>query len=116
MKRLRLQRVRELLKREIGELIRRQFPVSEFGLITVNAVELTPDLKSATVYIGILGTADRQTRSLDCLKEHRHQIQEQVGRDVELKYTPRLRFVLDDSIERGNRVLSIIDEIERSSS
>jgi ribosome-binding factor A len=116
MKRLRLQRVRELLKREIGELIRRQFPVSEFGLMTVNAVEITADLKSATVYVGILGPADRQTRSLLSLKEHRNQIQEQVGRDVALKNTPRLRFVLDDSIERGNRVLSIIDEIERSSS
>ncbi len=53
---LRLQRVRELLKREIGEIIRREIPVGEAGLITVNDVEVSSDLHAATVYIGILGS------------------------------------------------------------
>ena len=68
---LRLQRVRELLKREIGEAIRREFHVSEAGLITVNDVDVAGDLKSATVYISILGNPDQQKRGFQLLNEHR---------------------------------------------
>jgi ribosome-binding factor A len=46
------------------------------------------------------------------LNEHRARIQSLVGRAVVLKYTPRLRFVVDDSIARGNRVLQILEELE----
>jgi len=114
MQSLRHQRVRELLKREIGEVIRREISVNEAGLITVNDVGVAGDLKSATVYVGIIGRSDQQRKGLEVLKKERLRIQGLVARSVILKYTPKLRFVLDDSIERGNRVLAIIDEIERS--
>ena len=55
MSSLRLQRVRELLKRELGEIIRREIPVGPAGLITVNDVTVSSDLHAASVYIGILG-------------------------------------------------------------
>ena len=112
---LRIQRVRELLKREIGEAVRREFHVSEAGLITVNDVDLAGDLKSATVFISILGNPDQQKRGFQLLNEHRVRIQGFVGRAVVLKYTPRLKFAFDDSIVRGNRVLQIIEELEKTS-
>ena len=111
---LRLQRVRELLKREIGEAIRREFHVSEAGLITVNDVDLAGDLKSATVFISILGNPDQQKRGFQLLNEHRIRLQGFIGRAVVLKYTPKLKFVFDDSIVRGNRVLQIMEELEKS--
>ena len=111
---LRLQRVRELLKREIGGAIRREFLVSEAGLITVNDVDVKGDLKSATVFISILGSPDQQKRGLQLLAERRIRIQGLVGRAVVLKYTPTLKFVFDDSIVRGNRVLQIMGELEKS--
>jgi ribosome-binding factor A len=111
---LRLQRVRELLKREIGEVIRRELPVSEAGLITVNDVDVSGDLHSAVVFISILGNADQQKRGMNLLARHRIRIQGLVGRAVVLKYTPRLKFVIDDSVVRGNRVLQIIDELEKA--
>lgn len=110
----RLQRVRELLKREIGEVIRREIPVAEAGLVSVNDVEPAGDLKSATVFISILGNADQQKRGLAMLTHHRTRIQGLVGRAVILKYTPTLRFVIDDSVVRGNRVLEIINELEKA--
>ena len=112
---LRLQRVRELLKRQIGEVIRREFQVSEAGLITVNDVDVAGDLKSATVYISILGNPEQQKRGFQILNEHRVRIQGLVGKAVVLKYTPTLKFVFDDSIVRGNRVLQIIEELEKTS-
>jgi ribosome-binding factor A len=111
---LRLQRVRELLKREIGEAVRREFHVSDAGLITVNDVDVAGDLKSAVVFVSILGNADQQRRGFQLLIEHRTRIQNLVARSVILKYTPALKFVLDASIERGNRVLQIIEELEKS--
>ena len=64
---LRLQRVRELLKREIGEAIRREFEVSEAGLITVNDVDVSGDLQSAAVFISILGSPEQQKRGVALL-------------------------------------------------
>lgn len=110
----RLQRVRELLKREIGEVIRREIPVTEAGLVSVNDVDPAGDLKSATVFVSILGNADQQKRGLAMLTQHRARIQGLVARAVVLKYTPTLRFVIDDSVIRGNRVLEIIEELEKS--
>jgi len=106
--------VRELLKREIGEVIRREFDVSEAGLITVNDVDVAGDLHSALVFISILGNADQEKRGMALLSRHRKRIQGLVGRAVVLKYTPTLRFLLDDSVVRGNRVLQIIEELEQS--
>jgi ribosome-binding factor A len=111
---LRLQRVRELLKREIGEAVRREFHVSDAGLITVNDVDVAGDLKSAVVFVSILGNADQQKRGFQLLTEHRTRIQSLVARSIILKYTPALKFVFDDSIVRGNKVLQIIEELEKT--
>ena len=116
MPNLRQERVRELLKRAIGEAVRREFNVSETGLISVNDVDCTGDLRSAVVFISILGTADQQKRGLAKLTEHRARLQSLVAKAVILKYTPTLRFVMDDSIVRGNRVIQIIEELEKANS
>ena len=113
---IRVERVRELLKRELGEIIRRELPLSEAGLITVNDVDISKDLQIATVYVGVVGTSQQKKAALSLLEQSRKRLQGLVGRAVVLKYTPQLRFELDQSIERGNRVLKIIEELEDSSS
>jgi ribosome-binding factor A len=114
MPNLRHERVRELLKREIGEAIRREFHVNEAGLISVNDVDMAGDLKSAIVFISIFGNATQQKRGIELLNQHRIRIQGLIGKSVVLKFTPTLKFVFDDSIVRGNKVLQIIEEIEKS--
>ena len=108
---MRLERVRELLKREIGEIIRRELPVADAGLISVNDVIVASDLHTATVFVGIFGNAQTQKRGIELLEQNRKRIQSMVATAVILKYTPQLRFVVDDSIERGNRVMQILDEL-----
>jgi ribosome-binding factor A len=109
----RLLRVRELLKREIGEAIRRELPVHQAGLVTVNDVDVTGDLKNAKVYLGLLGNTEQKKIAIDLLNKNRTRVQSLVARAVVLKYTPRLHFVVDESIDRGNRVLQIIEELEK---
>jgi len=111
---LRLERVRELLKRELGEIIRRELPISEAGLITVNEVGVAADLKSATVFVGVIGTPEQRKKAGFLLDKESKRLQGLVGRAVVLKYTPHLKFVIDEAIERGNRVLEILKEIEQT--
>ncbi|MBM3884005.1 MAG: 30S ribosome-binding factor RbfA [Verrucomicrobia bacterium] len=110
----RVERVRELLKRELSALLLREFAAADVGLLSVNEVQLTGDLQSATVYVGMVSTPAQKKRALLLLEEHRKRLQSLVGAAVVLKYTPELRFVADESIARGNRVLQILDEIEKT--
>ena len=80
----------------------------------MNDVDVSGDLHSAVVFISILGNTDQQKRGIALLAKHRKRIQGLVGRSVILKYTPTLKFVMDDSVVRGNRVLEIIEELEKS--
>ena len=99
----RLLRVNELLKRELSALLVREMTFENL-LVTVNQVDVTPDLKSAHVYVSVLGSEGRKD-VLPKLEANRAALQA-------LKYTPHLVFHLDDSIERGARVLEILQEIE----
>jgi ribosome-binding factor A len=114
MPNLRQERVRELLKRVIGEAIRREFHVAEVGLITVNDIDVGGDFKSAIVFISILGNAEQQKRGLQVMEQNRIRLQGIVAKSVILKYTPTLKFIVDDSIVRGNRVLQILDELNQA--
>ena len=88
MSNLRHERVRELLKRALGEAIRREFNVNDVGLITVNDIDVGGDLRSAVVFITILGNASQQKRCLHGLEEKRIRLQSLVAKSLILKYTP----------------------------
>ncbi|MEO7167638.1 MAG: 30S ribosome-binding factor RbfA [Spartobacteria bacterium] len=106
----RLLRVNELLKRELSSLLVRELNFKNL-LVTVNQVDVTPDLKSAHVFISVLGSKGRK-EVLPKLEASRAALQADLSKHVVLKYTPHLVFHLDDSIERGDRVLEILQEIE----
>ena len=106
----RLLRVNELVKRELSSLITRDINF-EPALVTVSSVDVTPDLKNAHVFVSVLGSASKEA-ILAKLEEHRAELQADMAKTVVLKYTPHLVFHLDDSIERGTRVLEILQQLE----
>ncbi len=114
MSRIRVQRVRELLKRALGEIIRRDYPPGDLGLVTVSDLDISRDLQLATVFIGVVGNADQKKSAIKRLQNDRKKLQHELGRSVVLKHTPILRFCIDESVERGNRVLDILGEIEKN--
>ena len=81
------------------------------ALVTINQVDVTPDLKNAHVYVSVLGSGSGAA-VIAQLEAHRVALQTELARHVVLKYTPHLIFHLDDSIERGARVIEILQEIE----
>jgi ribosome-binding factor A len=107
----RLSRVNEVLKRELGELIRREFTF-EAKLVTVQQVDVTPDLKKAHVYIGVIGSEEERHAAMAQLHDRRAVLQNELSRRVVLKQTPHLFFTLDESVERGTRILSILEELQ----
>jgi len=104
-------RVCELLKRELGTIIGREMKF-EAPLVSVRAVDVTPDLKQAHVAISAIGTKWQKEQAILQLTEKRQHLQHELARRVILKYTSHLHFDLDESIERGTRVLSLLEEIE----
>ena len=106
----RLARVSELLKRELGVCLEREFDFKDI-LVTIHDVDVTPDLRHAHVFVGIVGNENKRGSVMEQLERKRGQIQAQVMKRVVLKYTPQLHFRVDDSIERGVRVVNILDEL-----
>jgi ribosome-binding factor A len=108
----RMQRVSELVKQEVSEIIRRDVASEDVGMITVTGCEVASDLKTARVYISVIGGADKQTAALALLERHRGHVQRALGKAVVLKYIPHLAFHIDESMERADRIERILDEIE----
>ena len=108
---LRQRRVRELLKRTVGEILRRELDSESCGIITVNDVGMANDLHSAMIFVSVLGSDDQKRTAAKRLKSERSRIQYMLGCEVVLKYTPRIKFELVDAIEAGNRVMSILEEM-----
>ena len=106
----RLLRVNELVKRELSGIITREVTF-DAALVTINQVNVTPDLKKAHVFVSVLG-AESGPSVLAKLESHRTAFQAELARNVVLKYTPHLIFHLDDSIERGTRVIEILQKLE----
>lgn len=107
----RLDRVNEVMKRELGELLRREFTFSA-KLVTVQQVDITPDLKQAHVYIGIIGLPSEQREAMAQLHDRRTALQQDLSKRVVLKFTPQLHFHLDEAVERGTRIISILNELD----
>ncbi|CAN5576576.1 30S ribosome-binding factor RbfA [soil metagenome] len=105
----RLLRVNELVKRQLSMIITRDMRFEDV-LVTINQVDVTPDLKNAHVFVSVLGKGSAKG-VIAQLDANRATLQAEMAKDVILKYTPHLNFHLDDSIERGDRVFKILQEI-----
>src|SRR5689334_3960775 len=106
----RLLRVNELVKRELSGIVTRELNF-EPAIVTINHVDVTADLKNAHVFVSVLGPG-ASTDVMTKLEEHRVSLQSELARHVVLKYTPHLVFHLDQSIERGARVIEIMQELD----
>ena len=106
-------RLNALLHREIAEAFYKVFAGGGLDLaaVTVTRVEVAPNLRNATVYISIYGHEKERGKILATLTQNAPELQSHVNKDCHLKYTPRLHFIYDPSIERGDRVLDVLHHL-----
>ena len=111
----RIVRINELLKRVLADLVETLALNEENGcIISITRVDCASNLKSAQVYVSILGAKDDEAeqRVIRRLIDRKAEIQTLVSREVILKYTPVLQFILDKSVSEGDRVLDLLRQME----
>ena len=98
--------VREVLSDSVGEL-----KDPRIGFVTVTGVETSPDLRTARVFVSVLGSEKKREKTLAGLEAAHGVLQGRIASELRLKRTPQLTFEYDDSVERGVRMSHLIDEL-----
>jgi len=108
----RVERVNSLIRQEISQLLRHQVKDPRLGsFITVTAVSTSPDLKYAKVFVSRIGSDEEKQETLSALASASGFFRRELARCLKLRYIPVLSFQWDDSIERGDHLLQLMDEI-----
>ena len=104
------------VRRELSNIIRGEIKDPRIGpMSSVVEVEVAPDLKSAKAYISVLGDEKAQQDTLEGLRSAEGYIRRALAKSINLRNTPEIRFVLDQSIEYGVNMSKLIDDVNKSS-
>jgi ribosome-binding factor A len=104
----RMRRVNEAVREVISSHISGDLKDPRIGFITVTGVETSPDLRSARVFVSVLGEEAERDAALAGLQSSAGFLQSQVGEELRMKRTPTLEFVYDDSVARGMRISELL--------
>lgn len=107
----RIKRVNQLIQKVIGEIIERDFRETRYGMITVTEVRISKDLKYAKVFFSVLGNEEQKKEAVNLFQNKKIQIQNEVGLEVKIRYTPALEFIYDESAEKAERINQICKEL-----
>ena len=108
----RTKRIDELLRQEIGAIVTRDLADPRLGFATITNIETTPDLRHAKVWVSVIGQPAERTATIGALKRAMPFVRHELGTRLRLKRIPELHIQLDDTAERGTRVLQLLSELE----
>jgi len=109
----RVQRVKNLLRSEIATIIQRKLKDPRVTMVTITAVEVSPDLGQARIYVDVYGSRKKIDEALDGLKSAAGYIRSELMRVLHLRPIPFLEFENDESLARGARTLDLLEHIRR---
>jgi len=112
-KNTRLARVEHEIVRELSELIHEDLKDPRIGFVTLIGCDVSPDLRSARIYASPLGDGRAQSATMRGLQSASGFLSVELGKRMKMRRTPTLTFVRDDSIARGVRMSTILDEVHR---
>ena len=111
---LRNERVRKTLIKEIADVLLTEIRDPRIsGVVSIVDVEISHDNSFAKVYYSIFGDEEQKTKTVEAMKQNTPKIRYEIGKRVRLRLTPELRFIYDNSFERGSKVSEILDKISR---
>ncbi len=108
----RMRRVNEAVREVLSARIAEGLKDPRIGFVTVTAVDTSPDLRRAHVYVSVLGDREERERTLAGLASSHGVLQAHIANEMRLKRTPTLEFVYEDSIERGMRIHELLEREE----
>ncbi|MFA5114204.1 MAG: 30S ribosome-binding factor RbfA [Candidatus Margulisiibacteriota bacterium] len=110
----RQQRVEELIRSEVSEIIREEVDDPRIGFISITGVNISPDLENAQIHVSIMGDEKQKQDAMAGLQSATHYIRGELGPRLALRLVPKIAFVRDDSLERGSRVLQIMNKLGKN--
>ncbi len=110
---LRANRIAEQMKKELGEILTRKIKDPRVGFVTVTDVEVTGDLQQAKVFISVLGDEHQKQDTLLGLAKAKGFIRSEIGQRIRLRKTPELLFEFDEALEYGNRIETILRDLNK---
>lgn len=108
---MRAERLAEVIRTEASEIFQRDLKDPRIGFVSITDVEVTLDLRHAKIYVSVLGDEEAKRRSMTGLNRAKGHIRSELGRRLALRFVPEIHFRLDESIERGSRIVSLIREV-----
>ncbi len=105
-----MRKVNELVREVVADAIR-DLKDPRIGFVTVTGAETSPDLRHAVVYYSALGSDEEQAASAEALARATPRLQGALGEQTRLRYTPKLEFRIDESIDRGLRITEILADL-----
>jgi ribosome-binding factor A len=108
----RMRRVDEAMREVLSAAITSELKDPRVGFITVTAVDTSPDLRQARVFVSVLGTESERRRSLQGLQSAHGFLQRRVADELRLKHTPTLDFAYDDTVENAARINELLRDEE----
>ena len=106
----RMRRINEMLREVIGTAIATDLSDPRIGFVTVTSVETSPDLRTARVYVSVLGDEQAREATLEGLRASHGVIQSRIAAETRLKRTPTLTFRYDETVEQGMRISRLLEE------
>src|SRR3954468_19182273 len=107
----RTDRIDELLREEMTTILARDVDDPRIGFATVTNIETTPDLRHARVLVSVIGQPEERTSTLAAMGHAMPFVRRELGKRLRLKRIPEFHLELDDSVERGTRILHLLDEL-----
>ena len=107
----RIERIASRIRFLVSSIIQRELGDPRIGMVTILRVEPSKDLRDAKVYLSIFGDEGVQSRSFHALESARGYIQREVGKNLETRSTPQLRFILDDTLDNLSRFESLLEKV-----
>jgi ribosome-binding factor A len=107
----RADRVKHLLHQELSRILQTEIKDPRVQFVTVTKVSLSVDLRDAKIYVSSLDTSHNREEMLAGLKRASGYVRGELGRRLKLKYIPKIEFVSDDSLDKQDRILNLLDQI-----
>ena len=111
-KQLRTEKLQELIKQEMSQMLLKELKDPRIGFVTVTGVEMTGDLREAKIYVSIMGGAEQVKSSLEGLNSALGFIRREIGQRVRLRFTPEISFALDTSLDYGDHIQKLLLQVE----
>lgn len=111
MSKLRLQRVSELIREVLADIMKK-IKDPRIGFMTITDVQVTPDLSNARIFVSMLSEGEDREKAMKGLESASGFIRHELGKEIKLRKTPRISFHFDEGMERGMKILNILNQIK----